>query len=239
MAKKVHPRHFSYKHPTFGTIKNPRPDSAWKKTVYYLWWEYLLRSEKYLKTCELKGKAGLVDLYKDFGDIRNMSFKEWWTENGRGYFLFSEPSVDEIVRILDEGDAIPNKQVGICILLPLNLPKKHLKIKIDKLLSKHHSGKAGIQHSRNSFAKYRVSTRPYLNTLEKILKIYDIKKQNPSLKLWEIGNECPNYLKAHKIKAGDTDAVMRDKKNVLSASVKRHLNQVNLLIEKVEKGVFP
>ncbi len=75
--------------------------------------------------------------------------------------------------------------------------------------------------------------------LEKLLLIYDLKKQNPKMKLWQIGNECPNYLKAHKIKAGDTDATLRDKKNVIAASVKRHLNQAETLIRKVEKGIFP
>jgi hypothetical protein len=66
-----------------------------------------------------------------------------------------------------------------------------------------------------------------------------LKKANPNLRLWQIGNECPNYLKAHKIKSNDTEAVMRDKKNVLAASVKRHLTQAQLLIDKVEKGIFP
>lgn len=237
--KKVHPRHFAYKHPTFGTNKNPLPESAWKKTVYYWWWEYLRRSEAYLKTCEAGGKIGLVDLYKDFGDVRDITFKKWWSENGRGYFLFSEPSVDEIVRVLETGDIAPDRQIGICILLPLNLPKKHLKTKINKFLAKYHTGKAGIQHSRKSFAKYKVSTRPYISMLEKLLLIYDLKKKNPGLKLWQIGNECPNYLKAHKIKTTDSDATIRDKKNVLSASVKRHLNQAETLIKKVEKGIFP
>ncbi len=238
-TKKVHSRHFSFKHPTFGTKKSPRPESAWKKTIYYWWWEFLLRSEKYLETCESGGKKGLVDLYKDFGDIRNTSFKDWWTENGRGYFLFSEPSVDEIVRVMNEGEIVPNSKIGLSVLLPLNLPKKHLKTRINKLLMKYHSGKAGMQHSRHSFAKYKVSTRPYLNKLEKLIQIYDMKKANPKMRLWQIGNECPNYLKAHKIKSSDTDAIMRDKKNVLAASVKRHLTQAQILINKVEHGIFP
>ena len=239
MTAKKHPRHFAYKHPTFGTSKTPNPESSWKKTVYYWWWEFLKRSENYSRTCESGGKEGLIDLYEDFGDGRDITFKDWWTQNSRGYFLFSEPSVDEIVRVIGEGEIVPSPKIGICVLLPLNLPKKHLKTKINKLLLKHHDGRAGIQNSRHSFAKYRVSTRPYVGKLEKLLQLYDLKKSNPNLRLWQIGNECPNYLKAHKIKSNDTEAVMRDKKNVLAASVKRHLTQAHSLIEKVEKGIFP
>lgn len=239
MTAKKHPRHFAYKHPTFGTSKTPNPESSWKKTVYYWWWEFLKRSENYLRTCESGGKEGLIDLYEDFGDVREITFKDWWTQNSRGYFLFSEPSVDEIVRVIGEGEIVPSPKIGICVLLPLNLPKKHLKTKINKLLLKHHDGRAGIQNSRHSFAKYRVSTRPYVGKLEKLLQLYDLKKSNPNLRLWQIGNECPNYLKAHKIRSNDTEAVMRDKKNVLAASVKRHLTQAHSLIEKVEKGIFP
>ena len=37
-------------------------------SIYYLWFEYLKRSEKYKKACANKGK-GMTKLYKDFGNI--------------------------------------------------------------------------------------------------------------------------------------------------------------------------
>ena len=46
--KKPYHLHFPYKHPTFGTNKNPKSKSAWENSVYYWWWAYLKKNQEYL-----------------------------------------------------------------------------------------------------------------------------------------------------------------------------------------------
>jgi hypothetical protein len=70
-------RHFPYQHPTFGTDKRPKPESAWQKSIYYWWWAYLKRNMEYLECCENNGEGKLANLYADFGDVRGDDFKEW------------------------------------------------------------------------------------------------------------------------------------------------------------------
>jgi hypothetical protein len=53
---------------------------------YYLWFEYLKRSEKYKTACANNGK-GMKKLYKDFGNVFEYEgvegFWRWWRERGQ------------------------------------------------------------------------------------------------------------------------------------------------------------
>ena len=67
-------------------------------SIYYLWFEYLKRSEKYKKACANNGK-GMTKLYKDFGNIFEYEgvegFWRWWNE--RGQYLFGITSKQELI----------------------------------------------------------------------------------------------------------------------------------------------
>ena len=66
-------------------------------SIYYLWFEYLKRSEKYKTACANNGK-GMAKLYKDFGNIFEHEgvegFWSWWRE--RGQLLFSAKPLSNI-----------------------------------------------------------------------------------------------------------------------------------------------
>ena len=56
------------------------------QSIYYLWFEYLKRSEKYKTACANNGK-GMKKLYKDFGNVLEYEgvegFWRWWRERGQ------------------------------------------------------------------------------------------------------------------------------------------------------------
>lgn len=232
-------RHFPYKHPVFGTEKKPRGEYAWKESVYYWWFEYLRRNQDYLMTCESQGKKGLIALYKDFGEVRDVTFKQWWTTGGRGAILFAEPEADQNVRVLSVGEAVPEIDQAITISFPLDLPKGFLVKSLQAILKKRHSGKRGVQHAKSSIAKYRLSGQPFVKALGSALKVYDYKQANPDLKLWEIGNQFPGLFEDSKILLKDAPSEISNKKRVLAASVSRYLKQATKSIEATGKGIFP
>jgi len=102
MAKQkvIRQQTFRGKHPIFTDrgLQTTKSGTWWESNFYYLWFEYMKRSDYYRKVCEKNGK-GNQKLYKDFGDIRDKDFKTWWNEkvdNGRqtrGNFLFAEPKL--------------------------------------------------------------------------------------------------------------------------------------------------
>ena len=241
MTVKIKPyqRHFQYKHPTFGTRAKPKPKSFWDKTIYYWWWECLRRNQAYLKCCEKSGKGSFASIYKDFGDVRGDSFKDWWMENGRGARLFAEPQAEDSIRVLEIGQEALEATEAFTVSIPLYLPKKTILRRFKELLDERHQGKRGHQLAKRSKAKYQVAGQPNVPAIGEAIRVYDFRVANPKLKLWEVGNLLPRFQMSHKIVAGDTPSVVADKKNVLAATVSRYLRRANAYIDNAVTGNFP
>ncbi|BEI33214.1 hypothetical protein [Polynucleobacter sp. HIN5] len=239
MEQHRYPRHFQYKHPTFGTKGKPKSKSSWEGTVYYWWWEYLRRNTDYLKCCESGGKGNLANLYKDFGDVRGDSFKNWWTKDGRGVNLFADPQAEYSIRVMEKGQSAIDPAEAFTISIPLYLPKKLILRRFKELLDERHKGKRGHQLAKRSKARYQVKGQPNIPAIKQALEVYDFKKANPKMKLWEIGNAIPKLQMGNKIKAGDTESEIADKKNVLAATVSRYLRRAEVSIQNTTLGKFP
>ena len=236
------PRHFPYQHPTFGTDKKPKTPRHWEDTVYYWWWAYLRRSEKYLKTCELGGKGELAKLYKDFGDVRGDSFKAWWNEklsddNSRGAHLFANPIKADRLTLLEDGEkAVVNKS-KLVISVPLNLPQKFLVDRFRKLVEENHNGAKGMKYAKASEATYKFSGQPNIKALRIGLKIYDSAKANPDLTLWELGLDLPQFQE--ELSQYKKDSIPFDLRRTISSTVSRYKKRVAESIRNTELGFFP
>ena len=239
IKKKSYQRHFAYQHPTFGTKNRPKPESAWKKSIYYWWWAYLKRNKEYLACCEKSGQGKLSCLYADFGDVRGDDFKAWWSEDGRGVKVFAEPRAEDSIRVLAEGERALSIEETLTISLPLSLPKRFIERRFRELLAQSHQGKRGIQLAKQSKAKYKIQGQINIPAIKQALEVYDYWVANPQLKLWEIGNQLPKFQIVMKIKKGDTPASITHSKNVLAATVSRYLRRVKESITSTNQGLFP
>ena len=89
----------------------PRKNITTRKETYRLWWEYLRRSEKYRRLCELnrtgKNRKEARKLEEDFpedvlfffGDIHSGSFDDWWSETEK---VIEKNSVEDYLPIFAE-----------------------------------------------------------------------------------------------------------------------------------------
>lgn len=238
-TKNSRPRHFPYQHPTFGRGKNVKDESAWKKTIYYVWWSYLKRNEDYLKTCESSGKGSLSKLYEDFGDVRADDFKAWWTEDGRGARLFSNPLAEETVRLLSKNEEAPIDGDRLLVSVPLNLPKKFILQRFRSLLDQNHKGQRGKRYAKTSKAKYQFTGQPNIEALTTALNVWDKRIEHPKMKLWELGQFLPlnKHLYVDYLKSGkplDTAS-----KKLMEATVSRYLKKARASVTNTSKGLFP
>lgn len=232
-------RHFSYRHPTFGSKTNPKPESAWTGSIYYWWWEYLKRNPEYISCCERGGEGNLADLYQDFGDVRGDNFKAWWTENSRGVNLFAEPRANDSVRALETAEPALDSNEYLTISLPLLFPKRFLQKEFKKLLALHHKGRRGYQNAKKSQAKYRIKGQPNIPAIKQALEVYDFWLAHPEMKLWEIGNALPRFQMTSKIGSDDSDSTTVHNKNILAVTVSRYLKRAKKSIASTSMGVFP
>jgi hypothetical protein len=233
-------RHFPYKHPTFGTSKNPKTSSHWKVSVYYWWYEYLKRNEDYRKTCAQNGKGKCAKLFEDFGDVSKLEFKQWWTENDRGAVLFAEQPTSSIRVLMPDvvNQGVFLKENTLVLEVPLNLPMSFLVKDFRKVVSKRHAGKRGKKHIRASKILFQATGKVDVAFLEIALMVLDAKKATPKKPFWQIAQDL-QLGGVNRIAANDTPAAITDKKNVLAATASRYYRKANEMIKRAGEGRFP
>lgn len=170
-------RHFNHKHPLFRKQSTDK-GVKWSNSIYYLWFEYLRRNEKYKTYCETKrGSKEIKNLYADFGDIYSVDFKQWWRTIGQD--LFCEQADLERIEVIHSENDLDTKSDNILNLaVPINknfewLQKQYTKILRDTR-NKKGVGKKGVPKST---AKYPIEIKnPNIESLQKALLIYDTFK---------------------------------------------------------------
>jgi hypothetical protein len=187
------PRHFAFKHPLFRKERS-KSGVRWDNSVYYLWWEFLRRHEGYKEACENGGNGKYAKLYADFGNVHEGTFKEWWTKDGRGARLFAEQPLrvaaltsKEIDALLEDWDT----SSLLIVAVPLSLPKRFIQQKLNELLAAYHKRKRGQRTFKDRRAWYPIAAQFNVHSLKKILELYDLRKSQPDLPLWEVGQKFP------------------------------------------------
>jgi hypothetical protein len=190
---KVGRRFFVYAPPLKGVRpskrKPPNPPHkgapAWKCSVYYFWWEYLRRHEGYRQCCEQGGKGEYAALYADFGDVHaHDDFWRWWSKEGHSE-LFCEPTARQIYVLDEKGRFDPTVSHDTLILsVPLEVRTAYL-VKGFRSVLKQQDARARAARSV-SRARYPVATKPVLTSLYQHLIVWDARKENPKLKLYEL-----------------------------------------------------
>jgi len=208
------------------------------KAPYYWWYEYLKRHDEYRLCCKQKGRGQFNKLYKDFGNVHNQSFDEWW-ERHQGLFEKPEPFV---IHHLESKAEYEWCDFDTTMFMGVNLlvPKRTLLLEFNRLLNKHHPGGRGRPDWDDSMATYSLEARPDVRVLKKTLEVYDFRKANEQLTLWEIGDQLkinPSHSTTGKVAAGRTPFVVQ-RKNVGSA-VSRYLRHADALISNTGNGIFP
>lgn len=229
---------FAYKHPTFGRSKAEKSQERYKNSVYYLWWEFLRRSDAYKKCCVSGGKGKLKNIYQDFGDVFASDFKSWWQQNERGAYLFAEQLPPKMKLI----DVMPDVSVAgqvLVVQVPLALPKRFLAAEFQKLLTAHHAGKRGRRNNVSSTARYPVTGHVDTDALQKCLRVFDMKIANPKMPLWKITQECKAIKRDTFIEDSDTKGIVTNKKLILANTASRLVKKGKLIIRNVEQGKFP
>ena len=146
-------------------------------SIYYLWFEYLKRSEKYKKACANNGK-GMTKLYKDFGNIFEYEgvegFWRWWNE--RGQLLFSTKplsNIDAFFTMDDIEDYKTEIDKGKILLLPIPTSgsRELIKKSVNKLIDQ-----IDIQKGKEHKPQYGVESQKVdVKGLQKALLAHDLK----------------------------------------------------------------
>jgi hypothetical protein len=223
------------------------------------WWEFLRLSKDYWLVCQTSRGLNartrderFARVYRDFGNIYDCTFEEWWQR--RGARTFWEETESPKVREID-GDHFSrakDREGKILIEVPVMLTKQTAMRQIGKILKNHES-----ERPRNvletSTSRYPINPVRYrLETLQRMHEVWclhrelilkpkalGIKRDSREEKndLFRIGKLLGlnyAYTRPHV-----DEFEMRANQQKMRIIVSRYLRRANQLIANVEYGKFP
>ena len=212
-----------------------------KKTPIYWWFLTLQASDEYVLCCRNQGKGKLANLYKDFGDVDEKSFAQWWTNQGRK--IFAERKKLKRVEVIDERHQLERLSIHedrLIIEVPLTLRRQTAIRQIGKALQKAYESRDPVDIWEQSTAKRQIiKSKIRMTTIEMLLRVWQIRNEYPALNNYEIGLKAKIDL---DILARTTDGDQLDdalERRRMTIAVSRYLKQAKNLIANAEKGIFP
>lgn len=178
-------------------------------SIYYLWFEYLKRSEKYKTACANNGK-GMAELYKDFGNIFEHEsvegFWSWWNEKGQ--YLFGIEATQEIVEF-DSADEVVGYEEYKLIAIPKNITATTIKKRLNKLVD---DMKSELKPTAEQTAKYSIAQNNVdVESLKSCLMAYDLKQKGTDVLeiglqvKWIRGAEAKDLIEDGRRKGKEVD----------------------------------
>ena len=257
--------HFHYKHPLFGkgdwknqpqNIKETKGGIRWDKSPYYVWFQCLLRSDKYRRICETqRGKNSKT--YKDFGDVfaYEDNFKGWFRDDDRGIRLFAEPYGEVVTKQIQQSDAIDWDNPNLCVLqFDTIRHKAFIKKRVNRIIDAICKSSQPTSILSRAYIQFVIAPKDCEAYL-RMLRVWDLTNQN--IKTAEIHKLCypqsnrsieQRQIEAEKRLTAKGEQEVRaidplDAKLMLqkqrSQEVRRDYKRACKLIENAANGLFP
>lgn len=240
--------HFSTRsHPTFGRSRKQFDEANPPKTVtdspYYWWFMFLRLNKDYEATCMANGKGKCADLYKDFGDVYQLNFKEWWNAK---VHLFAEPRKGYRMQIANRDEELApfNSEEVINLVVPLTWSRRVLKKRFSELvLNKLERDKRGVSVIESE-AKYKLGGKWNIEAFQRAYDIYVEKQKSFSedkkVPLADIAIRAKlPYAKAEKAKESVRNQFTVDIRYTLTILANRHYKRAERFIDSSITKAFP
>jgi hypothetical protein len=223
---------------------------SWQASIYYYWWEFLRRSDAYANLYHRYRKADNqkdiledweVEFCRDFGDVFQNNFHEWWLIH---YKIFTKWETLRVDNWPDEGE---ENFEFMYMDFSGNLAKLEIRDLYRRINAIEPAGRIRIWY-RGASCKYGVWGRYSLETLKTHLRVWDAKIANPNLHDAEIADLAgvdvsPRYTAAEisrmKREGSGFASYERDLRRAKQLAVQRHLRITRQYIDNLMKGWFP
>lgn len=201
-------------------------------SAYYYWYRYMRLVDGY---------GPKHPLWADFGDIKHMSFWDWWCEHELIFMTGELPGVEELTS--DEEIELARSEGAYIVRVDPSCTRDYLRFYFEGFLDeKGIRNTAGRRKHEDEvkFAMYPFFQRPDIRSLKKSLEVLELrmKKKPDRPTLYEIGVALKLNPSA-VIKKKDPPATVTAKKNVMNATVSRYEKWGKTILENVSKGLFP
>lgn len=225
------------------------------------WWEYLRLSKDYWFLCRTCAEDKpdtyddeLAQVFKDFGNVHEGTFEQWWTRKGAA--LFAEQTLPPRVLALTPVDGVISADLTgkVVIQIPLQLTRETVQKQVNEILDVLTSGQS--RQMKMSTSRYKSSmTMPRMETLQKEHDAYCLYREliskpkalanlqvdeddiQTQADLFSVG--VLSSLNASYAQLRGTESDINKKKRYMRSLVSTTNLKVSKMIANVERGKFP
>jgi hypothetical protein len=197
-------------------------------------------NEEYEYCCSHDGRGVMAAIYRDFGNVYEREFTHWWVKHGRKIFRekkhFKKTRLIESSRELYQMDWEPENT--IVIEIPLSLKPQTVKRQVALIIKKAYEGRVIDVFKSSTARRMIIKSKMRMSTVENLLNVLETRRENPTLRLWEIG----------QLAGIELDLMARNKEEIpslamenrrMTIAVSRLLKQANYLVINAGNGKFP
>lgn len=215
------------------TSKLPGDDSA-STDPYKCWFEYLKKTDR---------NEWSEDVAEDFGEIKNITFEQWWPDHKHLFTKVVPVVIEEIVtqQELEELEGWVEDPDMAILAVHTYLPQRNIKAALKEWLEKKNLNKRGTPKFNDDFVfSYGLERQAKTQMLGQALKVYvavQSERQKPKDKqrcYYEIEDE----LKLINKEEWGTQYTPRDR-DTQTQTVSRYYRIAKQVIEGVKFGEFP
>lgn len=211
-----------------------------RKSPGYWWYRALQLNDDYEYCCRHNGKGDLSATYRDFGDVFSLDFERWWIRHGRKIFTETKPfkktrqvsSRDDLAMVSWDPE---NKLI---LEVPLNLRRQTVMRQVGRLIKKAYEGREVDVFKASTAKRMIIKSKMRMTTVETLLRVLDIRRKNPTLTLWEVGQRAGIELDLMARNKDEFPTVAMERRR-MTIAVSRLLRQASYLVLNAGKGFFP
>lgn len=210
-----------------------------KSSPGYWWYESLRLNDEYRYCCQHQGKGPLSGLYRDFGDVFELDFPQWWMRHGRKIFTETKPFKKvrqiETQQQLEKTAWDKNK---LLIEIPLTLRKQTSMRQIGKLLKKAYEGREIDVMAQSTARRKIIKSKIRMSTVQQLLRVLQVRNENPTLTLNQVGVKAGIELDL-MARNKDEEITVAMERRRMTIAVARLLSQARNLVTNAGLGKFP
>jgi len=222
------------------------------RSPYYWWWAFLRLSRDYWWVCHRRGAVGdsrLKAMYRDFGNVYEMTFQEWFLRRGKR--LLSEELALPAGRKLVATNLELSRPLGMHLILeiPLNMTEKSIISQVRNQLRIHPDREVErISTAKRKLAKLIGIRQDVIESAYSVWKLHHesrdgrvvgkVGQPHGSKSLYQIGKEL-RLVRSCMPVATDNRERAAKRVNGMKVAVSRMMTRANNLIENAAIGVFP
>jgi hypothetical protein len=219
---------------------------------HFWWWTFLRLSKDYWWVCSRSGAVEdirLREMFRDFGNVYESTFAEWWESRGVGLFR-EDLALPEVRKLEASNIRLTHPAEGHLLLeIPLNMTEKSIISQVRRQL-RIHSGREVIRISTanrklakligirldvigSAFAVWKLHHESRdKRAVDKIGQTYGTKSY------YQIGKQLHLVDTCMPVSTDNTERAAK-RVNGMKVAVSRMLTRANNLIENAAIGVFP